>query len=281
LPDGAPKWATDRAALWNAAEAAERRKDSCVAREVEVALPAELSPAERRRLALDFAKDMANKDGCAIDVAIHAPSSGGDERNWHAHIMRTTRRVGSCRLTGKLDKEMAGRNRREDLKVLRECWADLCNERLQQNNIESRIDHRSLSAQGINRVPSAHLGPHISAILRRGAHSYIQEARASERLAAAALLGIQVRLACQTKQQIICVEIDLQSALKKRESNRSAALLRHYRPEVGTQPQHGHNAVSVIEKVELTACPRPALPGFLTLLYEDEDDSEHPTERPK
>ena len=73
LPDGAPEWATDRAKLWNAAELAEKRKDACVAREFEVALPAELSPAARRGLALDFAKDMANREGCAVDVAIHAP----------------------------------------------------------------------------------------------------------------------------------------------------------------------------------------------------------------
>ncbi|WP_407605553.1 MobQ family relaxase, partial [Pseudomonas aeruginosa] len=90
LPDGAPDGATDRAALWNAAEAAERRKDACVAREFEVALPDELSPAERRRLAVDFAKEMANREGCAVDVAVHAPGKEGDSRNHHAHILRTT-----------------------------------------------------------------------------------------------------------------------------------------------------------------------------------------------
>ena len=76
LPHGSPAWATDRAKLWNAAELAEKRKDSCVAREFEVALPSELSPAERRRLALDFATEMANEEGCAVDVAIHAPGRG-------------------------------------------------------------------------------------------------------------------------------------------------------------------------------------------------------------
>ena len=66
LPNHAPAWANDRAALWNAAELAEKRKDACVAREYEVALPAELSPAERRRLAVDFAQDMANQEVCAV-----------------------------------------------------------------------------------------------------------------------------------------------------------------------------------------------------------------------
>ena len=105
LPDGAPEWATNRGALWNAAEKAEKRKDACVAREYEVALPAELSPAERRRLALDFAQEMANREGCAVDVAIHAPGKEGDERNHHAHILRTTRKVAIDGLGAKLDTE--------------------------------------------------------------------------------------------------------------------------------------------------------------------------------
>ena len=56
LPAHAPDWATNRAALWNAAEQAETRKNSTVAREFEIALPSELSPEERQRLAVDFAQ---------------------------------------------------------------------------------------------------------------------------------------------------------------------------------------------------------------------------------
>lgn len=60
LPDNAPEWARDRAQLWNAAEQAEKRKNSTVAREFEIALPAELSPAEREKLAHDFARELVN-----------------------------------------------------------------------------------------------------------------------------------------------------------------------------------------------------------------------------
>ena len=63
LPVGAPEWAVDRAALWNAAEQAEKRKNSTVAREFEIALPAELSPDERQRLALDFARELWSATG--------------------------------------------------------------------------------------------------------------------------------------------------------------------------------------------------------------------------
>ena len=167
LPEGAPEWAADRSALWNAAEKAERRKDACVAREYEVALPAELSAEGRRQLALDFAKEMADREGCAVDVAIHEPGREGDDRNHHAHILRTTRKVGPEGLADKLDTEKAGRSRRDDLEGVRARWAELCNERLRDAGIEATVDHRSLKAQGIDREPTRHLGPTASAIERR------------------------------------------------------------------------------------------------------------------
>lgn len=175
LPDDAAKWAEDRAALWNAAELAEKRKDACVAREFEVALPAELSPAERQRLAHDFAKEMANREGCAVDVAIHEPGKEGDNRNHHAHILRTTRKVGPDGLTEKLDTEKAGRNRTADLEAVRARWAELTNERLLENGINARVDHRSLKDQGIEREPTQHLGPAAMGMERRGVSSHVQQ----------------------------------------------------------------------------------------------------------
>ncbi len=190
LPDGAPEWATDRAKLWNAAELAEKRKDACVAREFEVALPSELSPAERRRLALDFAKDMANREGCAVDVAIHAPGRGGDNRNHHAHILRTTRKVGPDGLTGKLDTEKAGRNRAADLEAVRARWAELVNARLLEHGHATRVDHRSLEAQGIERRPTVHLGPAASGYERRtGQASELRQREAAARLAQSRAVG--------------------------------------------------------------------------------------------
>ena len=215
LPDGAPEWATDRAALWNAAEAAERRKDACVAREFEVALPDELSPAERRRLAVDFAKEMANADGCAVDVAIHAPGKEGDSRNHHAHILRTTRKVGLDGLTDKLDTEKAGRNRAADLDAVRTRWADLTNERLRENGIKARIDHRSLKDQGIDREPTSHMGPAVSAMERRGVKTEVGkriEDEVAERLARARADGAKERELAQANKSIIDLSGDLAAA---------------------------------------------------------------------
>jgi ATP-dependent exoDNAse (exonuclease V) alpha subunit len=217
LPDGAPNWATDRAQLWNAAEQAEKRKDACVAREFEVALPAELSPAERRRLAVDFAKEMANQEGCAVDVAIHLPNDKHDNRNHHAHILRTTRKVEAEGLGQKLDTEKAGRNRKDDLEAIRARWAELTNERLRSNGIEARVDHRNLQAQGItDREPSQHRGPALDGLYRRGATCFVLERQANERLERAQQVGVLERQAKHTEQRILDLSGDLSAAKASR-----------------------------------------------------------------
>ena len=221
LPDGAPEWATDRAKLWNAAELAEKRKDACVAREFEVALPSELSPDERRRLAMDFAKDMANREGCAVDVAIHAPGREGDNRNHHAHILRTTRKVEADGLGAKLDTEKAGRKRVDDLNAVRALWADLTNERLRENGIEARVDQRTLVEQGIDREPTRHLGPAASGYERRTgepSHKRLQfEQEAAERLSRAKELGELERQSRQTDRSILDLSGDLSAAKAERD----------------------------------------------------------------
>ena len=220
LPDGAPEWANDRSALWNAAETAERRKDACVAREFEVALPAELSPSERRRLAVDFAKEMANQEGCAVDVAIHAPGKEGDNRNHHAHILRTTRKVGPDGLTDKLDTEKAGRKRGDDLAAVRTRWAELVNKRLQENGIKARVDHRSLKDQGIDREPTSHKGPSVTAMQRRGVETDVGQRigiEVAERLANARAEGVQERELAHISKSIIDVAGDLKAAIADRD----------------------------------------------------------------
>lgn len=99
-PDGAD-WAQDRNALWNAAEAAEKRKDAKTGREYELALPAELDAGARKELARDFARELVERYGVVADVAIHEPGRAGDNRNHHAHILTTTRTAGADGLGAK------------------------------------------------------------------------------------------------------------------------------------------------------------------------------------
>ena len=173
LPDDAPDWASDRARLWNAAERAETRKNSTVAREFEIALPAELDAGERQRLAADFARELVLRHGCAADVAIHRPGRTGDQRNHHAHILLTTRRltaVGFTEKTRELDDLKSG-----EIGRWRERFADLQNARLREARVEARVDHRSLEAQGSDREATIHLGPTATALERQGVPTRLGE----------------------------------------------------------------------------------------------------------
>lgn len=185
LPEGAPAWARDRAALWNAAEQAEKRKNSTVAREFEIALPAELPGDARAQLARDFAAELAERHGCAVDVCIHEPGHGGDHRNHHAHLLLTTRRLGADGLgekTRELDDRATGP---ELVSQWRERFAVMQNERLQAHGLAERVDHRTLEAQRdeaaergdvvsyarLDRLPQIKMGVTATAMARRGLHT--------------------------------------------------------------------------------------------------------------
>ncbi len=173
LPDTAPDWASDRAHLWNAAERAETRKNSTVAREFEIALPAELDAGEQQRLAVDFAHELVLRHGCAADVAIHRPGRAGDSRNHHAHLLLTTRRLTAAGFTEKtreLDDLKSG-----EIGRWRERFAEVQNARLREAGVEARVDHRSLEAQEIDREATIHLGPTATALERRGVPTRLGE----------------------------------------------------------------------------------------------------------
>lgn len=220
LPDDAPEWTADRAALWNAAEQAEPRKNSTVAREFEIALPDELTAAERQRLARDFAREIVERHGCAADVAIHAPGADGDHRNHHAHILLSTRRLGPDGFTEKtreLDDQKSGP---QLVTQWRERFASLQNERLRQAGIDARVDHRRLEAQGIDREPTRHLGPAASGYERRTGEPSRKrldfEAEVAERLARAQAAGELERASRQIDRSIIDLSGDLEAAKAER-----------------------------------------------------------------
>ena len=220
LPDGAPEWAADRAALWNAAEQKETRKNSTVAREFEIALPDELTPAERQRLAHDLAREIVERHGCAADVAIHVPGADGDHRNHHAHILLSTRRLGPDGFTEKtreLDDQKTGP---QIVTQWRERFASLQNERLRQAGIDARVDHRRLEAQGIDREPTRHLGPAASGYERRTGEPSRKrldfEAEVAERLARARAAGELERASRQIDRSILDLSGDLEAAKAER-----------------------------------------------------------------
>ncbi len=169
LPDGAPTDFADRSTLWNAVEAAERRADAQVAREVQLSLPHELSFEQRRELVRDFVQTAFVDKGMIADVAMHAPDTEGDQRNYHAHVMLTTRRVDA----GGFGAKAREWNSREQLQEWREQWAVVQNRHLAQalGPDAPTVTHKSLEDQGLAREATVHLGPTASAIERKGERS--------------------------------------------------------------------------------------------------------------
>mgnify|MGYP001776208594 FL=1 len=160
-----------REELWSGAEMAEVRKNSTTAREYEIALPAELSADQRLDLAVVFAYKLMIRYGVAADVCLHAPGQGGDQRNYHAHILTTTRTLGPDgfgKKTRALDDRKSG-----EIKYIREIFAETVNAALERAGLEARVDHRSLEDQGIEHAATQHMGPAATHMERRGVRTRI------------------------------------------------------------------------------------------------------------
>lgn len=173
LPEGVV-WAEDRAALWNAAESAEKRKDAKVAREYELALPHELGREERQQLAGDFAREVVARFGVAADVAIHEPHREGDQRNWHAHILTTTRVVSAEGLGAKTRELDVVQTSRPAVEALRDLWEHQVNRALTRAQVAERVEHRSFARQGADLVAEQHMGPAATAMERRAERERVQ-----------------------------------------------------------------------------------------------------------
>ena len=189
LPDNAPAEFADRAVLWNAVEKIEKVKNSQLAREIEIALPVELTIEQNISLVREYVNQHFVAAGMCADVAIHDTGGG----NPHAHIMLTMRPFNEDRTWENkqkkdyiLDKD-GGKiydskkrqykcksipstdwNEQTKAEEWRGAWAEICNQFLEQNNHTERIDHRSYERQGIDQIPTTHLGVAASAMEKRG-----------------------------------------------------------------------------------------------------------------
>lgn len=188
-PDNAPSWIKDREQLWNAVEAAEKRKDSQLCREVNVALPRELSAVQQRELLSSFVSDQFVSCGMVADVAIHRDNP----ENPHAHIMLTMREI----TPDGFGKKVREWNDKELLETWRAEWAKYANRALERAGHSDRIDHRSLEAQGSDRLPTVHEGPHVRQMESRG----IQTDRGDLNRAVAEYNGLVVSLEAYRKEK--------------------------------------------------------------------------------
>ncbi|NNM73705.1 Ti-type conjugative transfer relaxase TraA [Enterovirga aerilata] len=154
LPENAPEAWSDRERLWNDVEAFEVRKDAQLAREVEFALPREMTERQGIELARDFVQAEFVDRGMIADLNVHWDVGEDGMPKPHAHVMLTMRAVDENGFGQKVREW----NRTEMVERWRERWAELTNERLAELDIDARIDHRSLEAQGIALEPQSQIG---------------------------------------------------------------------------------------------------------------------------
>ncbi|WP_425599804.1 MobA/MobL family protein [Xanthomonas phaseoli] len=182
-PKGAPSWCFDAQYFWNANEAAETRKNARVCREVEVSLPHQLDPHQRRVLALALGQLLVERFQVAVLVAVHTPSLLGDQRNHHVHLLMSARQVGpgglGDRACAEFDARQGGGTRA--LRQIRKDIATVINAHLKNAGNAARVDHRSLRAQAheaarngeferareLTRRPGKHLGKAKVAVMRK------------------------------------------------------------------------------------------------------------------
>ena len=191
LPENIPINLKDRATLWNSVELNEKASNAQLARNFIIALPKELSFEENKKLITDFIQENFVSKGMIVDLAIHDESNEGNN-NIHAHIMTTLRPInekGQWQAKSKkeyilddygnkiLNKNGKPKTRKVELtdwsdrgnaEKWRESFAEICNIYLERNNLEKRVDHRSFERQGIEEIPTIHLGASASALERKG-----------------------------------------------------------------------------------------------------------------
>jgi Ti-type conjugative transfer relaxase TraA len=164
LPENAPQAWSDRELLWNDVEAFEVRKDAQLAREVEFAIPREMSEAQGIELARDFVRSEFVDRGMIADLNVHWDVGEDGMPKPHAHVMLTMRAVDESGF----GRKVRDWNRTEMVERWRERWAEIANERLAELDIDARIDHRSLEAQGLALEPQSQIGAPAKRIEVRG-----------------------------------------------------------------------------------------------------------------
>jgi MobA/MobL family len=228
-PKDAPDWAHDLGQLVNAVERFEKRSDAQLAMNLDIALPHEQTLEQNRRLMQDFVREQFQRKGYAAHFAIHPPDRDGDERNIHAHVLVTLRKIdehGFART--KSEQQERYRNRGEFVEGLRESWERLANRHLERNGYEARIDRRSLQEQGIEREPQQHRGPAVTAMERDGTVTRIGgEIRRRQKHYA------ELKALAAEEQQIDAQIIDLEARRAERETRAGAqGRVDHVRPEI-------------------------------------------------
>lgn len=188
LPQNAPQEFLDRGTLWNSVEKIEKSKNSQLAREIEVALPKELDREKQINLVREYVKENFVKVGMCADIALHDKNDG----NPHCHILLTMRPLNEDTTWGAKSKKeyildengekvklkngnyktrkinTTDWNEQDKAEEWRKAWADITNKYLEENSIQDKVDHRSYQRQGIEQIPTIHLGVSATQMEKKG-----------------------------------------------------------------------------------------------------------------
>ena len=188
LPQNAPQEFSGRGTLWNSVEKIEKSKNSQLAREIEVALPKELDREKQIELVREYVKENFVKVGMCADIALHDKNDG----NPHCHILLTMRPLNEDKTWGAKSKKeyildengekvklkngnyktrkinTVDWNEQDKAEEWRKTWADITNKYLEENSIQEKVDHRSYQRQGIEEIPTIHLGVSASQMEKKG-----------------------------------------------------------------------------------------------------------------
>ena len=188
LPQNAPQEFANRSVLWNSVEKIEKSKNSQLAREIEIALPKELDREKQIELVRNYVKENFVDVGMCADIAIHDKNDG----NPHAHILLTMRPLNEDKTGGAKSKKeyildengekvklkngnyktrkinTVDWNEQDKAEHWRKAWADIINKCLEENSIQDKVDHRSYQRQGIEQIPTIHLGVSATQMEKKG-----------------------------------------------------------------------------------------------------------------
>ena len=188
LPQNAPQEFANHSVLWNSVEKIEKSKNSQLAREIEIALPQELDREKQIELVREYVKENFVKVGMCADIALHDKNDG----NPHAHILLTMRPFNEDKRWGAKSKKeyildengekvklkngnyktrkinTVDWNEQDKAEEWRKAWADITNKYLEENSIKEKVDHRSYQRQGIEQIPTIHLGVSASQMEKKG-----------------------------------------------------------------------------------------------------------------
>ena len=188
LPQNAPQEFLDRGTLWNSVEKIEKSKNSQLAREIEIALPKELDREKQIELVRKYVKENFVNVGMCADIALHDKNDG----NPHAHILLTMRPLNEDKTWGQKSKkeyildengekvklkngnyktrkiDTVDWNEQYKAEQWRKAWADITNKYLEENSIQEQVDYRSYQRQGIEQIPTIHLGVSATQMEKKG-----------------------------------------------------------------------------------------------------------------